>query len=167
MKNNWTLIVFLLTFILSMIFSIIANILGNLNNIVLIIVTLLVIFIGTIFDVIGTAVLSADIKVMHSRGSQKIKGAKEAINLINKSDKVSSVCNDVIGDICGILSGGLSAILVMSLFNNASIYQVIITAVVSALTVGSKAIGKQIAIKNADNIIFNVGKILGSFTRKK
>ena len=55
----------------------------------------------------------------------------------------------------------------MSLFNNASIYQVIITAVVSALTVGSKAIGKQIAIKNADNIIFNVGKILGSFTRKK
>ena len=167
MKNNWTVIVFLLTFILSIIFSIIANILGNLNNIVLIIVTIAIIFVGTIFDVIGTAVLSADIKVMHSKASQKIKGAREAINLINKSDKVSSVCNDVIGDICGVLSGGLSAVLVMSLFNNSSIYQVIVTAVVSSMTVGSKAIGKQLAIKNADNIIFNVGKIIGSFTTNK
>ena len=165
MKNKWTLIVFLLTFILALVFSIIANTLGNLNNIVLIVVTLLVLLVGTIFDVIGTSVLSADIKVMHSRASQKIKGAKEAINLINKSDKVSSVCNDVIGDICGILSGTLSAMLVLNLFNNSSIYQIVITALISSLTVGSKAIGKQIAIKNADNIIFNVGKLISNFTR--
>ena len=164
MKNNWTLIVFLLTFILSLVFSIIANILGNLNNIVLIIITLLVIFIGTIFDVIGTAVLSCEIKVMHSKASQKIKGAKEAIDLIKNSSKVSSVCNDVIGDICGIISGSLTTILVINLFNNASIYQIIITAIVSSLTVGSKALGKKYAIKNSNNIIFNVGKLMSNFT---
>ena len=95
MKNNWTLIVFLLTFILASVFSIIANMLGKLNNVVLIIVTLLVVLFGTVFDIIGTAVLSADIKVMHSMASKKIKGAKEAINLINKSSNVSSICNDV------------------------------------------------------------------------
>ena len=165
MKNNWTLIVFLLTFILASVFSIIANMLGKLNNIVLIIVTLLVVLFGTIFDIIGTAVLSADIKVMHSMASKKIKGAKEAINLINKSSNVSSICNDVIGDICGIISGGLSTVLVLNLFNNSSVYQIIVTALVSSLTVGSKALGKQIAIKKADNIIYSVGKITSHFTR--
>ncbi len=165
MKNKWTVIVFLLTFILALVFSIIANLLGKLNNIVLILVTLLVLLVGTAFDVIGTAVLSSDIKVMHSRASQKIKGAKEAINLINKSDKVSSVCNDVIGDICGILSGALSAMLVVNLFNNSSVYQVIITALVSSLTVGSKAIGKQLAINKSDDIVFKVGKLISNFTR--
>ena len=74
MKNNWTLKVFFLTFILAVIFSLIANYLGKFNNIVLSICIVAIIVIGILFDLIGTAVLSCDMKVLHSRASQKLKG---------------------------------------------------------------------------------------------
>ena len=70
-----------------------------------VIVTLLFIFIGIIFDIVGVAVNSADEKVFHSMNSRKVKGSKVAVLFKKNADKVSSFCNDVIGDICGIISG--------------------------------------------------------------
>ncbi len=168
MKNNWTLKVFILTFILALLFSIITNYLGNLNNIILIICIIFIIFIGIIFDLIGVSILSCDKKVLHSKASQKLRGAKTAIKLVNSANVVSSFCNDVIGDICGIISGSLVAILIFNLFgtSNLTIINVIITCIISALTVGGKAIGKKIALKNANNIVYNVGFILSIFYKE-
>ena len=77
--------------------------------------------------------------------------------------KVASVCNDVIGDICGIVSGGMGAMVAISLsklFNgNITLASIIVSSVISSLTVGGKAIFKTVAIKNCDNIVFIVGKI--------
>lgn len=169
MKNNWTIIVFILTFILAAIFSVIANLLGNLNNFILLSVTLLVLFIGIIFDCIGTAALSCDIKVFHSKASQKIKGSKEAISLAKNNTKVSSVCNDIVGDICGIISGSLLTVLIINIFVNKdlTIYNIVFTAILSSLTVGGKALGKTYAVKRSNDIIFKAGKFISKFKRDK
>lgn len=169
MKNNWTLKVFFLTFILAMIFSLIANFLGDFNNIILIICIISIILIGIIFDIIGTAVLSCDTKVLHSKASQKLKGAKQAIRLAKNASSVSSFCNDVVGDVCGIVSGSLVTILVVNLFinNDLSLWNVIFSSSLSALTVGGKALGKSFGVKKSNDIIYSVGKIISIFSKKK
>lgn len=169
MKKRWTVKVFFLTFLLAIIFSLIANILGNFNNIVLIICLLVIIFIGIIFDIIGTACLSCNIKVLHSKASQKLKGAKNAIKLAKNSSTVSSLCNDVVGDICGIISGSLVTILIINIFsnNNISLWNIVITSILSSLTVGGKAIGKLVAVKRSNDIIYGVGKIMAFFKKEK
>lgn len=169
MKNKWTLKVFFLTFVLAIIFSLIANYLGNFNNIILSICIILIILIGIVFDIIGTAVLSCNTKVLHSRASQKLKGAKEAIKLAKNASTVSSFCNDVVGDVCGIVSGSLITILVVNIFTsgNLSIYNVLLSSILSSLTVGGKALGKKMAVKRSNDIIYSVGKILSIFPHKK
>lgn len=169
MKNKWTLKVFFLTFILAMTFSIIANFLGDFNNVVLIICIIIIILIGIIFDIIGTAVLSCDTKVFHSKASQKLKGAKQAINLAKSASSVSSFCNDVIGDVCGIISGSLITVLVVNLFSNndLSLWNVLLSSTLSSLTVGGKALGKSIGVKKSNDIVYGVGKILSIFAKKK
>lgn len=83
---------------------------------------------------------------------------------------VSSICNDVIGDICGIVSGSLGAALtsyiVIKLNGNLLWITILITSFISALTVGGKAIGKTIAMKKSDNIVFFAGKIRNIFRMK-
>ena len=167
MKKNWTIKVFFITFILACIFTLLSNLLGDLNNYMLVLSILIVLTVGIIFDVIGTASLSCDIRVLHSKASQKIKGSREAVNLAKNSSLVSSFCNDVVGDICGIVSGSLIAFLVTNLFinNNLNLYNILMTALLSSLTVGGKALGKTYAIKKSNDIIFAVGKILSLFKK--
>ena len=164
MKNlNWPIKVFFITFFLAALFSGATNLIADLNVIALSIVLLIVIFIGIIFDMIGVAALTSKKENFHAMASKKIKGSKEAISLLNNANMVATVCNDVVGDICGIVSGGFGAILAISTADGFDISivlsTIIITAIISALTVGGKAIGKIIAIKNADKIIFRVAKI--------
>ena len=95
--------------------------------------------------------------------SKKIYGAKETISLLRNSAKVSSICNDVIGDICGILSGSLGTTLAISIAlstkTNLAAVSIVLAAFISTFTVGGKAIGKEIAVKNCDKIVFLVGKM--------
>lgn len=169
MKNKWALKVFFLTFILAIIFSLVANYLGNFNNIILSVCIIIIILIGIIFDIIGTAVLSCNMKVLHSKASQKLKGAKEAIKLAKNASIVSSFCNDVIGDICGIVSGSLITVLVVNIFinGNTSLWNVLSSSILSSLTVGGKALGKKFAVKKSNDIIYNVGKIQTIISHKK
>ena len=175
MKNDnkkWIVIVFILAFILSIVFSGISTALSNnLNTPLLIIVTLLVVAIGILFDMIGVAVLSCEEAFLHARASKKIKGAKEAIKLVKSAPKVSSVCCDVVGDICGIVSGTLGAVVTLNIANyfefSTTITTILVTAVISALTVGFKAIFKAVATKNADVIILSAGKVIRFFTFNK
>ena len=172
-KHNWIYKVFFITFILSLIFSSITTYLSNnFNNTILVIIIIIaVISIGVIFDMIGTAALTSKESSFHAMNSKKIEGAKEALFIVNNSVTVSSVCNDIIGDVCGIVSGGLSAVLALNITNifgiNIIITTVIVSAIVSSLTVGGKAIFKTIATKNSDTIVFTTAKILKTITFKK
>ena len=163
-KDNWIYKVFLMTFFLSLIFSCISNLItNNANLFVMILITILVIIVGIIFDMIGTATLTSNEATFHAKSSRKIKGAKESLSLIKNSVKVASVCNDVIGDICGIVSGGMGAMVSISLAkflgNNFVLSSMLVSAIVSSLTVGGKAIFKRVAIKKCDEIVFIVGKL--------
>ena len=166
-KDNWILKIFILTFILSFIFSAASKLASNINVFILLGVLIIILIIGIIFDMIGVAVLSCNEATFHAKAANKMKGAKEAIRLIKNSNKTSSICNDVIGDICGIISGSIGTTLVIWLLKNNDIYLIRITAIISALTVGGKAIGKRIAVKKSDEITFVVGKIINKFNFKK
>ena len=163
MKDNWIVKVFVLTFILATLFGTVATTISDLNIILLTIILVLVIFVGIIFDMIGVSALTSKEEIFHAMASKKIKGAKESITLIRNSAKVSSVCNDVVGDICGILSGSLGATLAVyvsaTLNLNIIFVSIIIASVISTLTVGGKAVGKQIAVKKCDKIVLMVGKL--------
>lgn len=162
--NSWVIKVAITTFLLSLFFSYISNTaIIELNVIPGIIILLLVIGIGVLFDLIGVAVTVAKEEEFHARASKKVKGAKTAIKLIRNSPKVSNFCADVIGDIAGVLSGAISAIIALKLtesYGMSSSFQFIVSALVASLTVSGKALTKEFAKKNANKILVIVTKII-------
>ena len=97
----WFVKIFISTFILSMIFSYIsANGVSGLGLIPAILILILVIFVGIIFDIIGVAVTVANEEEFHAKATKKVKGSKDSIMLIKNAPKVANICADVIGDIC-------------------------------------------------------------------
>ena len=168
-KQNikWILLITGLTFVISMIFSYLSETILKKSNIVIeLLVLLTVILIGIIFDMIGVAVTTCAEYPFHAMASRKIKGAKTAIKLIKNKDKVSSFCNDVIGDICGIVSGTAGVIIATSIAKDSIICSLLVTATISSLTIGGKALGKKVAVNKSENITRIVSKIL-SITEHK
>jgi len=168
---NWILTITFLAFFITIIFSLGAqSILENVNIFVGIIIILLFIFVGIIFDIIGVAVQSSDTVPFHSMASKKIKTAKTAKKMLENSAKVSSFCNDVIGDICGIISGGAATVVSLSiavkLNVDPTIPTLLVTSLVAALTIGGKAIGKGIAVNKSEYIITKVTKVMEYFKKK-
>jgi len=132
-------------------------------------VVLGIIFIGVLFDVIGMAVTAADETPFHSMASKKKKGARESIRLLRNAPRVSSFCNDVIGDICSVVSGAAGTAIIYKVFAdsaNISLLEVLLGALIAALTVGGKAFAKNIGINNANYIVYKVGRIIAVFSRK-
>ena len=170
-KKSWIYQIILWTFILSILFSYITNFISLHTNIIITcFLIIIVIVIGILFDMLGASSLTSKESTFHAMNSKKIKGAKEAIKIIKNNVKVSSICNDIIGDICGIISGGLGAVLAINIVNrfsaNITLTTIVISALISSLTIGGKAICKTIAIRKADKIVFEVSKIITFFKRK-
>lgn len=161
-KIKWFIQVFITTFILSICFSYISTYgVSNLNLVSSIIILIAVIAVGIIFDIIGVAVTVANEGEFHAKATKKIDGAKTSIKLIKNAAKVSNICADIIGDVCGVLSGAISAMISAKLAEKAGTnLQFVISAVVASLTVGGKALGKEIANKNSTPIVHFVGTIL-------
>lgn len=131
-------------------------------------VVLGIILVGVVFDAVGTAVTAADETPFHSMASKKLRGAKQSISLLRNSPKVSSFCNDVVGDICSVVSGAAGTAIVYRLFTgdaDISLIESICGALIAALTVGGKAFAKNLGINNANYIVFKVGRILSFFSR--
>ncbi len=167
-NKSWIIKAFLLTFFITIIISGTSNVIAsNSNIVVLLIITVIILSLGILFDMIGTAVLTANEATFHAKASNKIKGSKEGIKLIKSATTISSFCNDVIGDICGIVSGSMGAMIAIYLTSktslNSTISSLLISSIISSITVGFKAIGKSIAVKNSDEIIFLVAKVLNKF----
>ena len=161
-KIKWFIQVFITTFILSICFSYISTYgVSNLNLVSSIIILIAVIVIGIIFDIIGVAVTVANEEEFHAKATKKVAGAKTSIKLIKNAAKVSNICADIIGDICGVLSGAISAMISAKLAEKMGTnLQFIISAAVASLTVGGKALGKEIANNNSTQIVHFVGTML-------
>ena len=172
-KSNykWIIIVTILAFILSLIMSFISSvILKNVTLIISIIVTFFFILLGIIFDIIGVAVTCGDEVVFHSMSARRVRGGKVGVKLIKNASRVSSICCDVIGDICGIISGsaGVTIVAIISKTTNINILiiSLLVTAIISALTIGGKAIGKNVAINKSTEVVTAVSKVASIFTKK-
>lgn len=161
---SWSIIITVATFFLSLFFSFISTTsISKLNLVLSIFVLIFVIFIGVFFDLIGVAVTVAKEEDFHAKASKKIKGAKTGLKLIKHSSKVANFCADVIGDICGVLSGAISALIALKLteyYGMSSNLQFIISALVASLTVGGKAFSKEIAKRNSTKILTAITKII-------
>ncbi len=142
-------------------------------------ILLAIILVGILFDVIGMAVATADEKPFHSIAARKVPGAQEAIQLLRNAERVSSICNDVVGDICGVVSGSASATIAAQILGNfdmswPQIVSLGMSALAAGLTVGGKAIGKSFAVSSCTDIVHFVGRLVyrlrhlpGLFRKKK
>ncbi len=163
---KWVVTIIIWTFFISSFMQMIqAGLMSRVTLLVACVLLFSFILIGIIFDIVGVAVTAASEVPFHSLAARRVRGAKESIRLIRNADKVGNFCNDVIGDIAGIISGSATtAIVVMlnllSTGNNEFILSVVLAGLVAALTVGGKAFGKGIAITHCNSIIFKVGKIV-------
>lgn len=162
----YTLVVFVSTFFCACLISMISTlVLANMESFWLgFTVLIMVVLIGVFFDIIGTAVSVCGQTHLNAKASRKIPGAKKALLLTRNASRVANICNDVIGDVCGTVSGGigtaLAAVLTTSGGTRGLLISVGIAGCIAAMTVAGKALGKSFAIEQADNIIFNVGRLL-------
>jgi len=171
-KYRWILHVTIMTFAFSFLLnSFSKTLLDNIGLVFGFLLLLIIIFIGIIFDIIGIAVATADRKPFNSMASRKINGSREALELINHAGPVSNFCNDVVGDIAGIVSGSTITVLILRIasittFFNTSILGVTLISLTASLTVGGKAFGKEIAIYQSKEIVLKVGRIIHFFNNK-
>lgn len=169
-KNNtiWTLSVTVISFLISVILTVLSSdTLKEAEIITAFIVIFIIILVNIAFDIIGTAVTAADETPFHAMASRKLYGAKQSIKLIRNADKVSNVCNDVVGDICGIISGAAGAYIVIRIIGNKeeiTITELVVTGLITAFTVGGKALGKTIALRNCNHIIYKVSVVVKFIT---
>ncbi len=173
---KFSLSIAVITFVLAAIFSVISSsVLSGVIWVIGLIIVFIIVFIGVVFDMLGIAATAAKESPFHAMASEKVTGAKQAIAIVRNADRFASFCNDVIGDISGIVSGTASAVVVLQLVNaigshDGSKIQIIIsvalTSVVAALTVGGKALGKFFAINSSTKIIFFAAKVIAWMEQK-
>ena len=174
---RWVVTIFLVTIVVSGTISLLSDLIMSGSSMpVAFLILLIIIFVGIVFDIIGMAVASADEKPFHSMASRKVPGAQEAILLLRNAERVSSICNDVVGDICGVVSGSASATIAAQILSNfeftwPQIVSLGMSALAAGLTVGGKAIGKSFAVNSCTAIVHTVGKLIHTvnslFCKKK
>ena len=165
---KWIIEIVVMAFAISFALSFVSQTtIPKLSTWVGVIITLVFIFIGIIFDIVGVAVNSADEKVFHSMNARKVKGSKVAVIFKKNADKVSSFCNDVIGDICGIISGAAGTTIAVNIANSLNVellfVNLTVAALIAALTIGGKAMGKSFAMNKSDIILYEFAKIVSIF----
>ena len=163
---RWVITIFIVTIVISGAISFASDlIMGSSSVVVAFLILLAIVFIGIVFDIIGVAVTSADEKPFHSMAARKVPGSMEELRLLRNAERVSSICNDVVGDICGVVSGSASATIAGQVlrsfeFTWPQMISLLMSAFVAGLTVGGKAVGKTLAINSCTKIVSNVGKVI-------
>lgn len=170
----WPVKILVITLFLSLAFSVLSEVLlSNVGIVVSVVVILFLLFVGIVSDMIGVATTACSLEPFTAMCSRKVRGAKVAMGLVKNAEKVSSICNDVVGDICGILSGAAGASIAVKFIseNMANSIQILIagtvSAVIAGLTIFGKAMCKKYAITHCTKIVLGVGKCFSVFSCRK
>ena len=171
---SWGLSVLFLSFGLTVLFSFLTEISIKGSPVYICVIVLIVLlFLNIGCDMIANAIITCQPDAFHAMASNKIKGAKRAVTLCKNATKLGSVFADVIGDICGIVSGAAGAVLVVYIaaIADGNIWEIVssilVSAVIGALTVGGKAIFKHFAMKYNKQIVFSFAKFTTFFNKEK
>lgn len=167
--RRWVITIFFTTILISATISLVSDMVMSASSVIVaFIILLLIVSIGIVFDIVGMAVATADEKPFHAMAARKVKGAKECIMLLRNAERVSSICNDVVGDICGVVSGSASATIAAQILSNfefgwPDLVSLAMSSLVAALTVGGKAIGKSFAVEKCTDIVYHAGQLIAAF----
>lgn len=171
---GWGLGVLFLSFALTVLFSFLTEISIKSTPVYICVIVLIVLLILNIgCDMLANAIITCQPTAFHAMASNKIKGAKRAVSLCKHATKLGSIFADVIGDICGIVSGaaGTALVVYIAAKTSGNIWEIVasigVSAVIGALTVGGKAIFKHFAIKYNKQIVFSFAKFLTFFKKEK
>lgn len=170
-KAKWVVIAFTLSFFITAVLSAASDkVVDVMSLFAATAVLVAIIALGIVFDIIGLAVTTADISPFNSMAARRLKTGQKAVSLINNAEKVSSFCNDIVGDIAGVVSGATGAGIAVKLFSEmdtdvAFLLTLALTSLISAITVGGKAMGKSVAIKHSTGIVMFVAKLLTGFRK--
>ena len=168
-RNLWSVKITVVSFFVSAFISFLSELTASSEHIIVTILLLFFLILCSIlFDGIGVASTSCDMTPFVSMASRRVYGAKTALWLVKNNEKVSNVCNDVVGDIFGIISGACAAAITLKLVMGMEetwqkLVTVSISGVVSALTIGGKAFLKNIAIKNSKEFIMFIARLIAVF----
>ena len=172
-KSNigWIVKIVLISVVASMAFTLASTeIIGRAGLAVAYALLAVFIVIGLVFDMIGVAITAAKEAPFHSMGSRRERGAAESLRLLRNADKAASFCNDVVGDVTGIVSGTTAALIAARLMEGVNteniLLPLLISGCVTGLTIGGKAFGKAIAISNSTAIVHTVGKLIGIVSKR-
>ena len=166
---SWILFIFVITMVISAAMSFISSrLLGNAGMAVSFLILICIVAIGIVFDIIGVAVTACPEAPFHAMASRKVAEAPDALKLLRNANRVSSFCNDVIGDICGVISGSAAAViaarvLILSKSKSEIFITLLLSAVVSGVTVGGKACGKSLAMNSSTAVVRTAAKVLCFF----
>ena len=175
--TRWVAVIMPVSFVLSVAMSYMSNeALNSAGTLLSFVVLFFFIALGIVFDMIGIAAASGTEKEFHSMAAHKVRGAREAVWMLRNAEKVSNICNDVVGGICGIISGATGALIVANITAGMNgpmvvVISLAVTGMVSALTIGGKAAGKGIAMAFSSKVLALCGRLLSvlpfSFDAKK
>lgn len=168
----WGVSVFFLSFALTVVFSFLTEVaIKDSASYICVIVLFVLLILNIGCDVIANAIISCTPEAYHAMASRKIKGAKRAVTFCRNASKLSSIFADVIGDICGIVSGAAGAALVVHMATAGTTEELIasiaVSAIIGALTVGGKAIFKHFAIKYNKQIVFGFARFTTFFKKER
>ena len=170
----WGLSILFLSFGLTVVFSFLTQLVIDENSpaVVCVIVLLVLLVFNISCDVLANAIIACKPEAFLAMASNRIRGARRAVFFCRNASKLGSIFADVIGDICGIVSGAAGAALATILAVSGDSYikiiaAILVSAVIGALTVGGKAIFKHFAIKYSKNIVFGFAKFTTFFKKEK
>ena len=165
-RYRWAIKIFVLAICMSCLFSMLSQtILSSMGTVMAVITIVFFIVVSVVFDMVGVAITCTS-EDYFLQQIDKEKGAKIALSMKRNSEKVCSFCNDVIGDICGILSGASGACVILSITKHIDgsavivIVSSLVSALIAGLTIFSKALMQGYAIRNANKFILKIGQIL-------
>lgn len=165
-RNRQVLGLFLATFVLATIFSLLSDGVLRATTVYLAaLVLVIIVFIGIVFDIIGLAAATASRVTFNAMAAKRMPGARHALRMVRNAPRVAAFCNDLVGDIAGTVSGAAAAAIAFRTGLSGGdgpggMWVVLVVALVAAVTVGGKALGKGVAIDRADHIVFRVGRLL-------
>lgn len=170
----WGFAVLFMSFGLTVVFSFLTELVIDEDSsaVLCVAVLLALLALNIFFDILANAIISCKPESFHAMASNKIRGAKRAVAFCRNASRLGSVFADVIGDICGIVSGAAGAALaaIIAVRGNEIaklISAITVSAVIGALTVGGKAFFKHFAIKYNKNIVFAFAKFTTFFKKEK
>lgn len=136
---------------------------------------LLIVGVGVAFDMLGTAVTAAEEPPFHARAAKKLPGTRHSLWLIRNAAAVANFSNDIVGDIAGTIGGAAAATIAVQVAlwlggdRGPGAWQELSTIVavglVASLTIGGKALGKEIALRRPGDVVWFVGRLLDWFER--